>query len=103
MPDVFGDQPVGSAVGTCPSENGSPKKTYWLEIELVGEDDKPIPWEEYLVVLPDGTSARGFLDGAGFARFTGLTVDGQCKVSFQKLDRDAWELVSTQEQTPSNG
>lgn len=92
MAEVFGDRPAGSAVQSCPLQ--APHKTYWIEIELVGEDGQPIPWEEYLVELPSGVKTPGYLDAAGFARFSGLTESGDCKVCFPKLDRDAWESIA---------
>jgi uncharacterized protein (DUF2345 family) len=68
------------------------EKTSWIEIELVGEDDKPIPSEKYEITLPDGTVASGTLDGKGFARVDGFEA-GNCKVSFPKLDKAAWEKL----------
>ena len=68
-------------------------KTSWIEIEMVGEDDEPIPGEKYLIVLPDGeTFAEGTLDEKGFARVEGFEK-GACKVSFPDLDREAWEKI----------
>ena len=94
MGEPFSDQPVGTVVQSCPLKRDE-KPTYWLEIELVGEDRQPIPWEEYLVVLPDGKQASGFLDWEGFARFEGLTTAGTCQISFPNLDRDCWERIDT--------
>jgi hypothetical protein len=69
------------------------KETYWVEIQLLGEDGRPIPEEEFVVELPDGKRATGFLDGKGLARFDGLLTSGTCKVRFPQLDADAWHLV----------
>ncbi|MGH9665492.1 MAG: hypothetical protein ACRD9L_13795, partial [Bryobacteraceae bacterium] len=77
MAESFSDQPVGTAIQSCPLQRNE-KPTYWLEIELFGEDQRPIPWEDYLVVLPDGKRAPGFLDAEGFARFEGLPTGGTC-------------------------
>ncbi len=93
MDERFSDQPAGAVVQKCPLTK--PKPTYWIEIELVGEDGSPIPWEEYSVELPDGTIAPGYLDAAGFARFSGLPQAGTCKVCFPRLDREAWNLIGT--------
>jgi type VI secretion system secreted protein VgrG len=65
-------------------------KTSWIEIELVGDDDKGISGEKYEITLPDGTMASGTLDGNGTARIEGFEA-GECKVSFPKLDKEAWE------------
>lgn len=67
--------------------------THWIEIELVGEDDQPIAGEAYVVELPDGTRRSGRLDGDGFARIDGIQGGGSCKVSFPKLDQEAWQKL----------
>jgi len=89
----FPDAPVGSAVQPCPRLE--PEPTHWIEIELVGEDDEPIPWEEYAVVLPWQETVTGYLDGDGFARLQGLKSGGQCMVCFPRLDKEAWEKIAT--------
>ena len=94
MADSFNDQPVGTAVLECPPPAQEPPK-YWLEIELVGDDGKPIPGEEYLVILPDGKPVPGFLDEDGYARLDGLPAAGTCRIQFPKLDRDAWDKLET--------
>jgi len=67
------------------------EKKSWIEIELVDEDDNPIPGERYKVTLPDGkTVAEGTLDENGFARVDGIDP-GNCKITFPNLDKDAWE------------
>jgi type VI secretion system secreted protein VgrG len=72
------------------TEEEKEKKRSWIEIELVGEDDKPIPGERYEITLPDGSLARGTLDEKGFARVDGIEP-GTCQVCFPELDKDAWE------------
>ena len=64
----------------------------WIEIELVDENDEPIPGERYEVELPDGRKASGSLDNNGFARVEGFEA-GSCKVTFPNLDKEAWERV----------
>lgn len=66
------------------------KTLSWIEIELVGEDNKPIPGEQYRIQLPDGTVSEGTLDHQGFARVEGFEA-GDCKITFPDLDQDAWE------------
>ena len=64
------------------------KKKSWIEVELVGEDGKPIPGERYKITLPDGkTAAEGTLDQKGFVRVEGFEP-GQCKVTFPDLDKE---------------
>lgn len=91
---MFNERPIGETVQPCPLQQRD-DPVHWIEIELVGEDDKPIPWKEYLVLLPDGTSATGYLDSQGFARLQGIGAAGNCKVSFPQLDMSAWKLIQT--------
>ena len=90
---TFCDRPVGATVISCPVESPA-RQVWWVEIELVGEDDQPIPWEEYKVVLPDGTVATGYLDQDGFARFEQIPRSGECEISFPNLDKDAWRKMA---------
>jgi type VI secretion system secreted protein VgrG len=72
------------------SEENKDKKS-WIEIVLVDEEGKPMAGESYRITLPDGTSvAEGSLDENGFARVDNIDP-GTCKVTFPKLDKDAWE------------
>ncbi|MFJ4376462.1 hypothetical protein ACIP1T_28080 [Pseudomonas japonica] len=89
----FSDQPPGATVQPCPL--ASPAPVYWVEIELIGEDDSPIPWEAYELRLPDGQCVPGFLDDQGFARFDNLASAQPCEVRFPNLDKDAWEKLET--------
>lgn len=84
------DAESGADATNQKNEDAEEEKKSWIIIELVGEDDKPIPGEKYEITLPDGTVASGTLDGKGFAKVEGFEA-GECKVSFPKLDKDAWE------------
>lgn len=64
----------------------------WIEIEMVDEEDEPVPSEKYKITLPDDTVAEGTLDGNGFARIEGVEP-GTCKVTFPKLDGESWEKI----------
>jgi hypothetical protein len=78
--------------GTQQREAKEQERTSWIEIELVGEDDEPIPGEKYRITLPDDTVAEGTLDEKGFARVEGFEK-GTCKVCFPNLDKEAWEKI----------
>lgn len=81
----------------APDDEGSesddrPQQRHWIEIELVDEEDNPVPGERYEITLPDGeTVAKGTLDENGFARVDGIEDPGNCQVTFPELDREAWE------------
>lgn len=71
-------------------EEAEDEELSWIEIEMVDEEDEPVPGEKYRITLPDETVAEGTLDGEGFARHDGIPK-GNCKVTFPELDKDAWE------------
>jgi hypothetical protein len=73
---------VGNAVQPCP--------VVWIEIELLYEDKQPVSGEEYRIQLADGKIIEGTLNSKGFARHEGI-VQGDCKISFPKLDPDTWK------------
>ncbi|MCY2954017.1 MAG: hypothetical protein NTU53_18905 [Planctomycetota bacterium] len=68
------------------------KKTSWIEIEMVDEEDQPVPGERYRITLADGTVAEGTLDEKGFVRVEGIEP-GTVKITFPELDQDAWEAA----------
>jgi hypothetical protein len=74
------------------TEEEDEEKKSWIEIEMVGEDDKPVGGVAYRVTLPDDTVAEGTLDERGFARIDGIEP-GNCNVTFPRLDQDAWKKV----------
>jgi hypothetical protein len=89
----FAAIPPGQTIQPCPLQRK--KMVDWIEIELIGEDGKAIPYEEYEVTLPDGQLVRGYLDAQGFARFDQLDPPGTCEVRFPRLDKEAWEKAGT--------
>jgi len=95
---------LGGGGSTTPSETVEepplapvsevPIETHWIEIEMVGEDDKPIPGVRYEVKQSDGrTVASGRLDRLGFIRAT-VPESGTYLISFPDLDKEAWERVA---------
>ncbi len=94
--------PVGGGVATCGSgatlgssavdEAGAEnnKKKSWIAIRLVDHKGRPVPGEEYRIVLPDGTAVEGDLDQRGFVRINGIDP-GTCKIAFPNLDRTSWD------------
>ncbi|BBO81503.1 hypothetical protein [Desulfosarcina ovata] len=72
------------------SDDEEEEKNSWIEIELVDEEDQPVPGEKYKITLPDGSVATGTLDEKGFARVDGIDP-GTCQITFPDLDKEAWE------------
>lgn len=81
-------QAAGSA-GKATSKTVSPDKKSWIEVELLDQQGNPVPNEEYLVELPDGSTVDGNLDDKGLVRIDGIDP-GTCKITFPKLDKRIW-------------
>lgn len=79
---------------TGASSSATQQEKDWIEIELVGEDDKPVAGEKYRVTLPDGSVDEGTLDQNGWVRVAGFDK-GSCKITFPDLDKGAWEFVES--------
>ena len=100
MKPEFSEDYVNSPVRSCPpaeDQRAMEEGSHWIEIQLLGEDDQPVPWEEYSIVLPSGRELRGVLDDQGKARFDALTETGTAKISYPNLDQDAWDLIGPAE------
>ena len=90
-PQGGGGMGYGEVVAPCPSDPPEKPKS-WIAIELVGEDDKPIPGVAYRLTLTDGSTQEGTLDDQGSARVDGIDP-GTCVVTFPDLDKDAWQGI----------
>jgi hypothetical protein len=64
----------------------------WIDIELKDDEGKPMPFQDYIIYLPDGTVAKGTLDENGRARERS-DKPGTCHIIFPNLDKEAWERV----------
>ncbi|HEU0120511.1 MAG TPA: hypothetical protein VFQ91_08305 [Bryobacteraceae bacterium] len=87
MANEFSSLPPDAVVLPCPLSPSVP--AHWIEIELVGEDGNPIPWERFRLVLPGGDIVEGALDDKGYARVDCHTQSGECTVTFPDLDAGA--------------
>ena len=56
MADGFNTLPPGVVIQPCPFAQQE-QTEYWIEIELVGEDDQPVPWEGKMRFLHSGVPA----------------------------------------------
>jgi len=87
----YGSEPVKPhKPGRIADNDDKNKKASWIEIKLLDEEDQVVSGEKYEIELPDGSVASGTLDQRGYARVDGIDP-GTCKVTFPKLDKDAWE------------
>lgn len=68
---------------------GEPTKTSWIEVALVDEDGRPVPYQRYRVIAPDGKVREGFLDAKGLARVSGIDP-GTCRITFPEFDKEVW-------------
>ena len=84
-----GNGPVEGSFAFEEGSSSSKKKKSWIAIKLVDEEGKPVPDEEYRIVLPDGTTIEGDLNKWGFACVRGIDP-GTCQVTFPGLDMDIW-------------
>ena len=96
MREIKADQ-IKNKEGKYGSEQVKPhqpdeEKTSWIEIEMVDEEDEPVPGEQYRITLPDDTVAQGTLDENGFARIEGIDP-GNCKIAFSMLYECSWETT----------
>lgn len=81
----FGRESADGSIQACETE------ATWIDIELVGEDDEPIPNVRFEVFKPDGTLlGKGRLDENGCGGFQNID-QGDYEVCFPELDQDAWE------------
>lgn len=70
----------------------------FIAIQLVGEDNEPIPNEKYEVKVLGGNAFSGTLDARGMAMIRNIPF-GVCSVSFPALDQDAWTPAPPPPQT----
>lgn len=69
--------------------NSMPSVTHWIEVTLLGQDDKPIPEQRVRLTVPTGEIYTGVLDSAGRYRKEDLSP-GVCTIAFPDLDGDVW-------------
>ncbi len=64
----------------------------WIEIELVDDQDNPIPNERCRLELPDGSIWEGTTDAGGIARVDYIDP-GECEVNFPNIDLNEWRAA----------
>jgi hypothetical protein len=65
------------------------KNKTWIGIELVDDKGKPVPGEQYRIVLPDGSQEEDRLDAQGRAHINNIDP-GECQISFPNVDAREW-------------
>ena len=86
----YGSTPAQPFTPPESPEEWEAKETTWIEVELVGEDDKPITGELVRIVVPDGRVYKSSTDHEGKVRVEGFEA-GNCQITFPNLDQEAWE------------
>ncbi|HXJ21350.1 MAG TPA: hypothetical protein VMT03_14055 [Polyangia bacterium] len=84
-PPSGGVAPADEAPATTPSQlKPAIAPEYWIEIELVYDDDTPFDGSSQLQ-LPGGRTIDATPDESGVVRVDGLTADGDCKLTFPDI------------------
>ena len=73
---------------TSDEESEDEDEVHWIGIELKDSDGNPVPGEDYLIKLPDGTKVSGWLDDEGKAKVENITQGGNAEVSFPRRHKD---------------
>ncbi len=71
-----------------------PCQKCWIAIQLLDENDQPVPREPYWIRLPNGQIREGSLNDEGSVRLDPVPC-GTCLVRFPKADGPALRRVST--------
>jgi uncharacterized Zn-binding protein involved in type VI secretion len=66
--------------------------TTWVEVEVVDNDGKPMPYQKVRVTDSGGTARIAYSDPKGIARVDGM-AKGDCKITLADLDRSSWEAA----------
>lgn len=67
----------------------SPARPHWIEIELVDDEGRPVPYARFELVSESGRRHAGILDERGFARVEPLD-DAAYDIRFPHLPADRW-------------
>jgi hypothetical protein len=80
------DAAPGSAIRPCPP--------CWISIQLLDEDERPVPREPYWIRLPDGQVREGTLNDQGSVRLDPVPC-GTCLVRFPRADAPSVHQVGS--------
>ncbi|MCP4245801.1 MAG: type VI secretion system tip protein VgrG, partial [bacterium] len=65
------------------------QETSWVEVELLDDQGRPVPYERYRVVTPEGKIKEGSLNKDGVAHVA-LSKPGDCEITFPNIDKEGW-------------
>ena len=82
------DSMAQNSPGT-PMKVPCPADATWIEVQLLDQDQNPVPGEKYHIKLPDSSIMEGTLDSNGKVRFDNI-VPGQAEVTFPDIDSREW-------------
>ena len=83
--ETMSESGVDAQARECPS-------TTWISIQLIGEDDEPIPNEMFSIEFADGGLYEGTLDSEGIASIEGVPA-GTCYLTFPQIDGERVEQI----------
>jgi hypothetical protein len=83
MKQLADQNPGQKNIAPCPL-----KKT-WIEVQLLDQDQNPVPNAKYRLRLPDASISDGNLNDQGMVRIDGI-IAGQCDISFPDIDGREW-------------
>jgi hypothetical protein len=89
MADDYQSTNLDEGLQTCSNP------VHWVEVELVGANNKPIAYERYSINLPTGSASEGRLDASGWIRIDGITAAGNCQITFPDLDAKVWKFIES--------
>ena len=89
-----GKDPTDLGAATVPAAGAGDgeaeeEPTHYISIELVDDEDKPVPNEPYEVTSSDDEVHPGNLDDKGKARIERLPA-GNCKITFPEIPGQEW-------------
>ena len=87
-PEYFFTVKIGEKEFGKNQESGLLEFKDWIEIQLTDLNEAPIPDEEYILHLPDGSERKGKLDSNGYAKEEDVSP-GRCTVEFPNYEKES--------------
>lgn len=84
------EQEAGGGAAGCPAP-----PAHAVEVQVVGEDDRPLPETAVELRKSEQEVVRGRTDTGGVARFDGME-ERAYRLGLYELDQDAWEVLGSE-------